>query len=146
MLTRRTVLILGAGASKPYDFPIGAELSELIIQRLRSGGEYHAFLRERLGHSAQELDNFRDEFFYSGKASIDAFLEHRKDLVDLGKKLIALTLIPFENSASLFRFQNSWLRYMFSKLNSSFDDFQNNQLSIITFNYDRCVEHFLFTA
>ncbi len=33
-LTRRTVLVLGAGASKPYGFPLGNELKTLLITHL----------------------------------------------------------------------------------------------------------------
>ena len=34
MLTRSTVLILGAGASKPFGFPTGIELSEQVFDKL----------------------------------------------------------------------------------------------------------------
>jgi hypothetical protein len=35
---------------------------------------------------------------------------------------------------------------MYDKMNTSFGEFGTNTLSITTFNYDRSVEHFLFTA
>src|SRR5439155_7883729 len=39
-----------------------------------------------------------------------------------------------------------WYLYLSERLNSSFDEFENNKLSIITFNYDRSLEHYLFTS
>ncbi|MGA3283396.1 MAG: hypothetical protein ABSD57_02905 [Verrucomicrobiota bacterium] len=40
----------------------------------------------------------------------------------------------------------SWYEYLFNQLDVSFEDFNQNQLRILTFNYDRSLEHFLFTA
>ena len=34
MIETPTVLILGAGASKPYDYPLGIDLKDKIIRRL----------------------------------------------------------------------------------------------------------------
>jgi hypothetical protein len=39
-----------------------------------------------------------------------------------------------------------WYQYLSSKLNASFDNFGDNRLSVITFNYDRSLEHYLFTT
>ena len=39
-----------------------------------------------------------------------------------------------------------WYLYLSKRLNWSFDEFENNKLSIITFNYDRSLEHYLFTS
>jgi hypothetical protein len=38
------------------------------------------------------------------------------------------------------------LRYLYNQLNTKFDEFSENQLAIITFNYDRVVEWFLLTC
>ena len=66
--------------------------------------------------------------------------------MDIGKLATACVLIPFERDYALFDYNNSWLRYLYNNLNTSFDDFGSNQLAIITFNYDRTVEHFFFTS
>jgi hypothetical protein len=36
--------------------------------------------------------------------------------------------------------------HLSERLNSSFDEFEQNKLSIVTFNYDRSLEHYLFTS
>jgi len=36
--------------------------------------------------------------------------------------------------------------HLSERLNQSFDEFENNKLSIITFNYDRSLEHYLFNS
>ena len=66
--------------------------------------------------------------------------------MDIGKAVIAATLIPFENDYVFNYSDDNWLRYAYDKLNIGFDEFSENQLSFITFNYDRVVEWFLVTA
>jgi hypothetical protein len=144
MLTKKTVLVLGAGASKPYHFPTGLELS-VSISEFRQGNSTFENLRN-LGHSDTVLMNFRDEFYKSGRNSVDAFLEHRTDLLLIGKLAIAATLIPSENEETLFTYDRSWLRLLYNNMNAPFDDFGKNTLSIITYNYDRSVEHFFMTS
>src|SRR5205814_6081210 len=39
-----------------------------------------------------------------------------------------------------------WYQYLFGKLNASFEEFGQNKLSVVTFNYDRSLEHFLLTT
>jgi len=145
MLTKKHVLVLGAGASQPFDFPTGVELSKLVSRQLLEGHDAFNRLTE-VGYAAEKIRNFRDSFFLSGKNSVDAFLEHRTDLMELGKFATAAVLIPYEREDKLFGYDNNWLRYLYNRLNTSFEDFGSHQLSIITFNYDRTVEHFFFTS
>jgi hypothetical protein len=146
MLKRKTVFVLGAGASVPFGFPTGAELSREIVERSNTG-EYVYNTLKGTGFGDQQIERFRQSFFGSGRNSIDAFLEHRPDHLEIGKAAIAATLIPYERHERVFTFDNgNWLRYLFDQMNTSFDQFGKNELSIVTFNYDRCVEYFLFTA
>jgi hypothetical protein len=39
-----------------------------------------------------------------------------------------------------------WYGYLSERLNLYFDEFEHNKLSIVTFNYDRSLEHYLFTS
>jgi len=146
VLTVPTVFVLGAGASAPFDFPIGSELTKHVVSQLGEGGVCFNALRTHCNFSPDEIKDFRDALFHSGKNSIDAFLEHRTEFLSIGKGATASLLIGHENDGTLFRFDNNWLRYLYGRLNTSFEDFGQNHLSIISFNYDRCVEHFLFTA
>jgi hypothetical protein len=146
MLKKKTVLVLGAGASKPFEYPTGIELSQIIVARLGVGQQIYFHLQSDFKFADAEIKEFRDAFFYSGKNSVDAFLEHRPEYMKIGKAATAIALIPYEQDDKLFRYDNNWLRYLYNNLNTSFDEFGQNQLSIVTFNYDRSVEHFFFTS
>lgn len=145
MIKEPTVLILGAGASIPYSFPSGADLKKMVIARLdyEQGANICNEL-EDLGHSRSEIMEFQNELYYSERNSVDEFLEHRTEFIPIGKLAMTLLLIPGENERNLFNKENSWYQYLFSKLNAPFDDFDKNELSILTFNYDRSLDFYLF--
>ena len=145
MISIPTVLVLGAGASKPFGFPIGRELVDVIIREtvdptaLQIGQTL-----SRCGFSEHEISDFGQALRFSQRNSVDAFLERRQKYLEIGKAAIAAALIPFETEE---RFQSGdWYRYLFNIMNTSFEEFDTNQLSVITFNYDRSLEQFLYTA
>jgi len=150
VIEKQTVLILGAGASKPYGFPLGREL----LYEIRGGlmGEAHDFFRtiKEQGIETDHIKDFYEELTYADPPSVDAFLEHRSEFLEVGKVAITLRLIPRENEKSLFNRafnELSWYQYLFEELKApSFDEFAGNNLSIITFNYDRSFEHYFFTV
>lgn len=150
MITTPTVLVLGAGASAPYGFPVASELKERICS---------AFVKDsvpvRMLHEGSEIPmnvflEFRDAFYKSGQSSVDAFLEHRPAFIAVGKLAIAYSLMPYESEDALFESTGSrggnWYQYLSEKLNASFEKFGENRLSVITFNYDRSLEHYLLTT
>ncbi len=147
MITNRVVLILGAGASIPYGFPSGNTLTNHIIKELKDkGGQFTNDILDS-GFEWGFLINFRRHLELSFQASIDAFLEHRPEFIKVGKTCIARALIPCETETNLERGRNShWYAYLFQKLSATPETFENNKISIITFNYDRSLEHFLFIA
>src|SRR6478752_2157355 len=98
MLKKRHVLVLGAGASQPFGLPTGIELSQLMTTRLIQGNAAFKSLTD-LGIEPGHINFFRDAFFRSGKNSVDAFLEHRPDLMTLGKLATAAVLIPYEQES-----------------------------------------------
>lgn len=147
MIETPTVFILGAGASIPYGYPSGEKLRDEICYELKDPS--HPYTRELLTHgfSEKEILEFRNNFYYSGLTSIDAFLEHRTEFIDIGKLTIARSLIPHENLDDLFETGDGrWYRYFYDRINTSFEEFDKNNFSVITFNYDRSFEQFLFTA
>jgi hypothetical protein len=146
MLDVPTVFVLGAGASAPYEFPTGLELSEQMVGALQPGRPTFNDLKDMVGKTQEEVISFRDAFHHSGKNSVDAFLEHRTDLIPIGKLATAHMLIGRESAAKLFKYSESWLRELYNRMNSTFDTFAKNRISFVTFNYDRCVEHFLFSS
>jgi hypothetical protein len=145
MLTTPTVLVLGAGASAPYGFPTGFNLSELVVAGARPGHSLFNDLQSMAGIPEDEIHSFREQFFGSGKNSVDAFLEFREDLINIGKLATAHVLITRENHGNVFRFSD-WLRILYNRMAADFEEFKQNRVSFITFNYDRVVEHFFHTA
>lgn len=157
MIKVPTVLILGAGASMPYNFPSGRELVDRILISLGNYGTItpRSKLME-IGFDSQKIDDFSYSLAGSFKGSVDAFLEDRKEFIDVGKAAIAQALIPYEVSTSFRRRQRDdkfgkvgqleWYEYLFNQLYSTFEKFGDNEISIITYNYDRSLEEFLFNA
>lgn len=157
LISEPTVLVLGAGASRSYGFPTGAELRDWILYSLLSPEnlvaagagnptfEIGLLLKE---HPIDEIRKFRSEFEYSSRDSIDFFLRENKSLRSLGKKLIAVGLIAKEDEAKIFATRD-WYQYLLNYMlsgGSGIDTFNANKLSIITFNYDRSLEHFFFRS
>jgi hypothetical protein len=144
-------LVLGAGASYPYNFPTAEELKGLICATLPNPTAISGRLRgDYPDYSAEKFFEFREAFLKSGQPSVDAFLERRPNFLGVGKFAIAYCLIPFEDEDKLYRPNPSrggdWYEHLSDKLNSSFEDFGRNKLAIITFNYDRSLEHYLLNS
>jgi hypothetical protein len=140
MITKPTTLILGAGASAPFGFPTGNELKEKVLSLASDDPLFGP-------HLQIFVENFKAALLKSGKTSVDAFLEHRPEFIHIGKTAIAIILIGCEDEASLYvQTKNSWYEYLFNQLATTFDDFDKNKLSILTFNYDRSLEYYLYTC
>ena len=148
MINRRTVLVLGAGASKPYGFQVGGELVDQILRELGNNTDLAKSV-ESAGFDPEEVREFRRKLRHSSRASIDAFLEGQPAFLDLGKFVIAAALLPSEKN-QLFPLtdqKDDWYGYFFNKiLTSTPDKFQQNLLSIISFNFDRSFERRLYLS
>lgn len=146
MITTRTVFILGAGASADYHFPSGADLKRQVIAVLTNPTDANSRVLHELSDDGPKINEMLKALRFSAGESVDAFLEHRPDFVDPGKIAISLVLCPRENLDTLFEStkETRWLEYLFRKMKVPFDEFANNQLSVITYNYDRSFETFLF--
>ena len=136
-----TVLILGAGASKPYGFPLGQELKNQIIRITKSPGPLRSQLIEA-GFSEQKISEYNTDLVRSIHPTIDAFLEDRPSRREIGAFSIAQILMPLENEENLFP-NRDWYPILFREL-----DFRRPELlpaitGIISLNYERSLEHFL---
>jgi hypothetical protein len=143
MITKPTVLILGAGASRPFDYPTGKELKNKICNNVEGWRE----LFQYSGIDLNQVNLFKTQLEKSPDQSVDSFLEYRHEFLKIGKMAIARALIPFENESTLLDnkpSRNNWYEHLFSKMICSFEEFDKNKLSIVTFNYDRSIEHYLF--
>jgi hypothetical protein len=140
-----TVFVIGAGASAPYNYPLGLPLVNEVINRTTQHENMELY--QYLGFSAQEMGAFSSAQARSGRHSVDAFLEHRTEFLEIGKAAIAHVLIERERPELLFAYpKGGWLHYLFDKLNCPFERFGQNAVAFITFNYDRALEYFLFTC
>lgn len=140
----KTVLILGAGASFGYGFPVGSGLRQMILN-LRDDRD--ASIAMSVGQ--QSIRQFTDAFKASQSYSIDAFLGRRQEFVAVGKAAIAYVLLQSESKADIFNEENTdhWYQYLINKLTTDiWESFDPSWLSIVTFNYDRSLIYYLATA
>jgi len=164
MIEKRTVFILGAGASCPYGFPTARGLRAKIIGNFVSA--YEALLHARQipgvdvangGYpSITEAKQFVSHFDESSTESIDLFLSRHPQFERIGKIAIALALLKAEHESQFReRVKNSnedWYFYLFNRLTrelagrDAYRQFGNSNVAFITFNYDRSLEYFLFTS
>ncbi len=167
MIQHETVLVLGAGASMPYGYPSGRKLREMLInQDLYQPLVKFELIREHA------LESFCRTFQFSGMRSIDAFLSRRghetlpgsnATVEEIGKMGIAVALRSSKSLNSLFHSpseivgisnidrEDNWYEYLWDRLTqgvsaTNVDFFKSNRLTIVTFNYDLSLEHYLFNA
>lgn len=147
MISCATVLILGAGASKPYGLPLGFELRDEVL-RASEDFPHAAVLRER-GTKRSEFGEFAQDLATSGFSSVDAFLEQRPVWTTIGKAAMALCLLSSEYRASERLFPptqpaDHWYQVLWSQIKArSWTAFKHQPLTIVTFNYDRSLECYL---
>lgn len=177
MFQRKTVFVVGAGASKELDLPTGPELADRIANLLYfefdfhepSKGDrkfYHAMRHHIKGH-----DELNDHLAAARQISdavrltnsIDNYIDiHRHDrrIATLGKAATAYTILKSEADSLLrqdpnarsFKFDlralsDTWLLHFSRALtnNVALEDIDSifENVAIVSFNYDRCIEHFL---
>ena len=151
MISERTVLILGAGASKELgNFPTGRELVGDVYEHFEEGISNECQVLNALGYSAMEIQTFRTHLHDARPKSVDALLQTRDDLVDIGKAAMAVILLQKEQSSrNVFKKlkEESWCTHILDQMDAGgFDAFETDSLSVVTFNYDRSFEHLLYTA
>jgi hypothetical protein len=180
---QKTVLVLGAGASKGFGLPLGTDLRDQIAKdlnikfddfglRLASGSpEIVAALRVlTLGSNGQSGDinphraaAVQIASSMNISASIDDYIERHQGnvlLVECAKLAIGKAILGSELRSKLFsnhlqetsdpfrHFAGSWLALLLrdltrGKTTANLDTIFEN-ISIVNFNYDRCVEQFTF--
>ena len=110
-----------------------------------------------------DVNEFCRHFTHSPQESIDAWLGKpgSQPYVDIGKFAIARVLLQYEKTQFLFsdivsshlpstdpdhKPKRCWYRQLYKAIDTHLEDFHNNKLSVITFNYDRSLEHFIYTS
>ena len=142
------VLVLGAGASLSMGYPVGSALRTALMPS--SMDRYvQAVVDSRNGIHRHDVEAFATTFRDSQMLSIDAFLARRPDMVDIGKRSIAAVLLMQEQAELLHscNHEDKWYQYFFNHIATedwASLDFSN--FGVITFNYDRSLEHYLVNA
>jgi hypothetical protein len=161
---KKTVFVVGAGASLPYGYPLGDDLVEMIIKKCQY------FIKNiGAGERLPQYKQLLDLIILHEPFSIDSFLAHHcnHELQQLGKELIVECILECENLKQLEKgkqvkkfkpnnFYNdedfisaNWYRFLTNALminRESLED-ENEELPfrIITFNYDVSLEYYLIS-
>lgn len=165
---QKIVLITGAGASVPYNHPIGSQLVNIICDELqKKSSKLYRFLsgngrsddmsRIKYGLPSfhkEKIEEFRRKFIMAGSYSIDEFLSFNfSEFGIIGKLCVAFILRSCETFENIHpvgtevnsRQNQDWIK---SFLNNHFPNGPQsediNNLTHITFNYDRVFEQKLF--
>jgi hypothetical protein len=181
---RTNVIVVGAGASKEFKLPTGAELTSVIqkdldfkVDRFGSviagNGDY--LLKRAIDILSRETNTSLTTYVNIAKQisrnmalapSIDNYLDTHKEnpkLVEIGKLAIANAIMKAEQASSLkIDESNMYNRMDFSKTTSTWAavffktiaakrDYSSflaalNNITFISFNYDRCIKQFFVNA
>lgn len=186
-IPKSLVLIIGAGASKEVNLPVGSELISQIARSLNfqtnnysvSVGDgddtiYNSIVQLANQNKANSaLATNLNPYMKASKhiaaamplaPSIDNFINsHQADdmIATCGKLAIAACILKAENKSTLYvdpsntynklditKTTDTWFAAFFKLLTNDcrISDLPDrlSKVSIISFNYDRCVEHYLF--
>ena len=179
---KKLAIVVGAGASKEYSFPIGIELKQHIVKlldiRFEHGSRQHTgdhLIMEAFRHICRTANEHANEYLHacwrirdslSQAPSIDQFIHTQRGdtrIETCGKLAIVRAILKAEAASSLYirrdgsketldfnRIQNTWLDALFRVVidgcTASELDERFSAMSLIVFNYDRSIEHYLFHA
>jgi len=141
-LTKRTLLVLGAGASQPYGFPSGETLQRKIVDTLAQEGPESpaAVVAAASGATIGMVRSFREELRRSGEPSVDAFIERTGTAYDLiGRCAIAQQLLPLETDDAFGR-ADDWYGHLLARILNTPPTWMAPHFRITTFNFDRSYE------
>jgi hypothetical protein len=101
MKDKRTVFVLGAGASCPCGYPSGARLRELICFDGGFRSDYSDYLRRNniKEEKPGEVNRFRKIFKDANIKSIDVFMANNPKLAPIGKYIIAYEVFRAERNS-----------------------------------------------
>jgi len=150
VIDKKTVLVLGAGASNPYGFPTGPSLVDAMCKGLGHAQP----IMQALAYAkfdGQTIAEFHGRLCKSSFNSIDRFLFRNTQFLEMGKAAIAAALIPYESVGTLSEINDAnrddrWYEYFFQQIDAQWDRLQPGILAILTYNYDRSFEYFLYRS
>lgn len=149
VIHQTTTLVVGAGGSEPYGFPVGSDLMKWIVRDTDPGNRHSSQAKVLMdaGASETDLDTLHNKLKHTHLYSIDLFLERWPELLDVGKLAIAAELIPCERQEYLDDSSRNkhWYRFLFNSLIEA-GSYSGSKLSVVTLNYDRSIEQYLYTV
>jgi hypothetical protein len=139
----KTTFVLGAGASRDYQFPTAMELRTKILSLKPDDllGEPITDDNYRTSTFASEWSRFVHAYRGAG-GSIDYFIEARPEFDTVGRLAIAKILSDCERRAlreAAFSNESYWYAFVFDRLFRK-GLVPKHRLSVVTFNYDRSFE------
>jgi len=170
-MAKRNILIIGAGASNALhpQFALGAgllqQISDRVTDRTSIHNPYLSNLLNKIGFDYSicwDFVNHLDEYKRTSEfPSIDGFLDEvstypefrtvRDRFIQIGKFSIMFHILGYEaeikNPISGGLKEDAWIHEIakfIDEKNLLVDGANENTLKLITFNYDRNIEHFLY--
>lgn len=143
MIGPPTVLVIGAGASVPYELPTGRRLLDDAINGAR---ELVRELPPLTGLRADDVQAFLDRLRTAECDSIDAMLERHvydERVQRAGRAVIAYTLAPYLRRTTLTAPDADWVKFVWRRMAdgaATFADLRRNRLHLVTFNVDKVIE------
>lgn len=144
MISKQTVLILGAGASAPYNFNTGK--TQLDWAR---NFKVEDLALEILPIPKSLAPGLLAHLLDTGERSIDAMLRRDSEYLPPAKALIARDLLRSERNLLSWKPEppTYWYRSLFTNLpRNTLPEFRASPLKIFTYNYDRSLDYFLWRA
>jgi hypothetical protein len=141
MIESRITLVLGAGASSHASYYVGPLFNAAILA-LAADKTYRAEVAE-LGY--ENLDGFLEQLTYGNYGTPDRLMEEHPDFEAVGKYCKAKVLTNLEDDAYLFKNgRPGWYGTLYDRLEIGSEKYNPESLSVVTFNYDRSLEHSLW--
>jgi hypothetical protein len=142
MLSKNTVFILGAGASRPYDFKTGRGQLDWARSLGREG--IATYIKPCQPMYAPPLYS---RLVDTAEKSIDAMLPANSPLLPAAKALIVNDLLRCERNLVIppSELDTFWYRTLWENIpRGTLNQFRRAPLTIFTFNYDRSLDYFLW--
>lgn len=147
----------------PFGFPTGDGLRREVIKSILSedplspkifpGTEPLKGLAENVIQAAGgaqsdsvQLEDFAGDLLDSGISSVDAFLESRPEFREIGRLAIASALVRREAPKLVSLMDGDWILYLWNLMRDAVTGNGTNNVSFVTFNYDRTLEFRLTLA
>ncbi len=135
-MNNKTTIIVGAGASQPYGYPLGKELTHLILEQLNTTD---SVINTAFNWDQSTIDKFKCDFEKDLKnddlLTIDKFLSKRADQ-SFPSTLVATIISSYEKNHQ--NITDDWIKYL-SQLSPELKN-----IKIISLNYDRLLEDYFY--